>query len=231
MESTYSLLFLGGVGVVEAQVALAAVLLGEAEVEADRLGVADVQVAVRLRREARVDAAAEPAGAVVLLDDLLDEVQRAPGRSGLSVRFCLGTTAIGCAVFADCNSQLNSSVQSMAHSRASARSIRARQCSLPRIASVSNSAEADALPVTATRSAWMIWPELDALGLRRTPAPASPASRRRTAPPPPALPRTSPAAIRLRRLAHVLVERLLVVGAAGRPAGRSRRNPGCRRPP
>ena len=75
------LLLLGGVGVVVAQVALAAVLHGEAEVQADRLGVADVQVAVRLRREARVDAAAEPPGAVVLLDDLLDEVQ--PRRVGL----------------------------------------------------------------------------------------------------------------------------------------------------
>ena len=70
------LLLLHGVGVVVAEVELAAVLLGEAEVEADRLGVADVEVAVRLGREARVDAAAEPAGAVVLLDDLLDEIQR-----------------------------------------------------------------------------------------------------------------------------------------------------------
>ena len=70
------LLLLGGVGVVVAEVELAAVLLGEAVVQADRLGVADVQVAVRLGREARVHAAAEPAGAVVLLDDLLDEVER-----------------------------------------------------------------------------------------------------------------------------------------------------------
>ncbi len=48
-------LLLLGVGVVEAHVADAAVLLGEAEVQADRLGVADVQVAVGLRREARAD--------------------------------------------------------------------------------------------------------------------------------------------------------------------------------
>jgi hypothetical protein len=41
------------VGVVEAQVAAAAVLLGEAEVEADRLDVAEMQVAVRLGRKAR----------------------------------------------------------------------------------------------------------------------------------------------------------------------------------
>jgi hypothetical protein len=49
------LLFLHRVGVVEAQVAAAAELAGDAEVEADRLGVADVQVAVRLRGEAGDD--------------------------------------------------------------------------------------------------------------------------------------------------------------------------------
>jgi hypothetical protein len=50
------LLFLLGVGVVEAQVAGAAVGLRQAEVQADALGVADVQVAVGLGREARADA-------------------------------------------------------------------------------------------------------------------------------------------------------------------------------
>ena len=70
------LLLLGRGWCRRSEVELAAVLHGQAEVQADRLGVADVQVAVGLRREARVDAAAEPPGAVVLLDDLLDEVQR-----------------------------------------------------------------------------------------------------------------------------------------------------------
>ena len=50
--------FLDRVGVVEAQVAAAAELRGDAEVEADRLGVADVQVAVRLGRKPRDDASA-----------------------------------------------------------------------------------------------------------------------------------------------------------------------------
>ena len=49
------LLFLLRVRVVEAEVTAAAELVGDAEVEADRLRVADVQVAVRLRREARDD--------------------------------------------------------------------------------------------------------------------------------------------------------------------------------
>src|SRR5262249_2621113 len=57
------------------------VLAGDAEVEADALGVADVQVAVRLRREARDDAATVPSGAGVVGDDLADEVRA--GRRGL----------------------------------------------------------------------------------------------------------------------------------------------------
>src|SRR5262249_11753388 len=47
------LTLLGRIGVVEAQVAVSVELLRHAEVEADRLGVADVQVAVRLGRKAR----------------------------------------------------------------------------------------------------------------------------------------------------------------------------------
>ena len=49
------LVFLGRVGVVETQVALAAELLGQAEIQADALGVTDVQVTVGLRREAGDD--------------------------------------------------------------------------------------------------------------------------------------------------------------------------------
>ncbi len=66
---------LAGVGVVEAQVAQPLVLGGQPEVEADGLGVADVQVAVGLGREAGVDAAAVLAGADVGLDDGADEIQ------------------------------------------------------------------------------------------------------------------------------------------------------------
>ncbi|CAM5192384.1 hypothetical protein CDEN61S_01506 [Castellaniella denitrificans] len=49
-------LFLFGIGVVEAQVADALVVARQAEVQADALGVADVQVAVGLGREAGADA-------------------------------------------------------------------------------------------------------------------------------------------------------------------------------
>ena len=72
---------LAGVGVVEPQVAQAAgILLGDAEIEADRLGVADVQIAVGLGREAGVDAALVLAAFEIVVDDLADKVPR-PGRS------------------------------------------------------------------------------------------------------------------------------------------------------
>jgi hypothetical protein len=66
-------IFLRRVGVVETQVAAAAELGGDAEVQADRLGVADVQVAIGLRRKTRLDRGMATAGEVVA-DDLPDEI-------------------------------------------------------------------------------------------------------------------------------------------------------------
>ena len=86
MESTYSFSSFAGVGVVEAQVGLAAELGGEAEVQADRLGVADVQIAVGLGRKARMHAAAELVGLQIVEDDVADEVRgRAAGRAVLRI--------------------------------------------------------------------------------------------------------------------------------------------------
>ena len=65
--------FLHRIRVVEAQVADAAVVARQAEVQADALGMAHVQVAVGLGREARADGFVPPAGEV-LADDLADEV-------------------------------------------------------------------------------------------------------------------------------------------------------------
>ena len=67
------LLFLAGVRVVEAQVAAAAELPSDAEVEADRLRVADMEVAVGLGGEAGDDGLV-PALAKVGGDDLPHEV-------------------------------------------------------------------------------------------------------------------------------------------------------------
>jgi hypothetical protein len=68
------LVLLQRVGVVHPQVADAAELLGDAEVQADRLGVADVEVAVGLGWEAGHDPAPVFAGLEIRLDELADEV-------------------------------------------------------------------------------------------------------------------------------------------------------------
>ncbi len=63
-----------GVGVIETQMADAAIFLGYAEIERNRLGMADVQEAVRLRREAGDHSAIISAGAVIFGDDFSDEI-------------------------------------------------------------------------------------------------------------------------------------------------------------
>ena len=68
-------IFLHRIGIVEAQVAQPAVLLRQPEVDADGLGVADVQIAVRLRREPGVDFPAEAPGGVVLIDADVQKIQ------------------------------------------------------------------------------------------------------------------------------------------------------------
>ena len=74
-------LLLQRIGVVEAQMARAAVFGGKAEIQDDRFGVAVVQVAVGLGRKAGDDASAIRAVGVVLRDDRAQEVgRRAPPR-------------------------------------------------------------------------------------------------------------------------------------------------------
>jgi hypothetical protein len=67
------LLLLQRVRVIEAQIAGATELLGKTEVEADRLGVTDVQIAVGLGREARFHCLVLPRRQV-LLDDGANEI-------------------------------------------------------------------------------------------------------------------------------------------------------------
>jgi hypothetical protein len=77
------------IGVVQAQVAKPAELRGDAEIQADRLGVADVQVAVGLRREPGADRRMPAAGEVVA-DDLADEVLPGGGAAGIRRGFGVG---------------------------------------------------------------------------------------------------------------------------------------------
>ncbi len=69
--------FLGRIGVVEAEMADAAVLLRQAEIQADALGVPDVQIPVRLGWEAGDDASVVLLRTKVVFDDVADEVRRA----------------------------------------------------------------------------------------------------------------------------------------------------------
>ena len=66
---------LGRVGVVKAQVAQAAVFAGDAKVDAQRLGMADMQIAVRLGRETGVYLFRASAGQVGV-DKLFDKIAR-----------------------------------------------------------------------------------------------------------------------------------------------------------
>jgi hypothetical protein len=68
--------FLGGVRVVEAQVARAAEVARDAEIQTDRLRVPDVQVAVRLRRKSRGDTTIVLSGLEVFRDEGSDEVEQ-----------------------------------------------------------------------------------------------------------------------------------------------------------
>jgi hypothetical protein len=61
------------IGVVEAQIAASAQRLGQTEVEHDRLGVPDVQIAVRLGRKAGNNPVMRT-GSEIRLDDLADEM-------------------------------------------------------------------------------------------------------------------------------------------------------------
>ena len=65
--------FLRRVGVIEAQVALALIVTGDAEVQADGLGVADMEITVRLRRKTGMHALVLTAGQI-FIDDLTDKV-------------------------------------------------------------------------------------------------------------------------------------------------------------
>ena len=58
---------LGGIGVVHAEIAGPAKFVGDAEIQADAFGMANVQIAVRLRRKARNDTAIPLAGAEIVL--------------------------------------------------------------------------------------------------------------------------------------------------------------------
>ena len=69
-------IFFRRIGVVEPQIARAATFGSDAEIEADRFGVPDVEIPVRLRRKSGGKAAVVLPGRKVLVDDRADEIDR-----------------------------------------------------------------------------------------------------------------------------------------------------------
>ena len=67
-------LFFFRVGVIKSQVALSAVLFGNSEVETDRFGVSDVQIAVRFRRKTSVNTTVPFSGFHIFVNDLTNKV-------------------------------------------------------------------------------------------------------------------------------------------------------------
>ena len=99
-------------------------------------------------------------------------------------------------------------------------------CSRPRIASVSNRPKPTALPVTATRTAWMMSPTSMPSACDELVQQLFQRRRRRTARPPPVARGTcASSADRLGWLADPLVERRFVVRQSRRRRRRSRRSP------
>jgi hypothetical protein len=75
IDSTYSTSSFAGVRVVVAKVARTGELGGNAEIQADRLRVADMQIPVRLRRKPCRHTGAMPAGFQVIRNDGADEIE------------------------------------------------------------------------------------------------------------------------------------------------------------
>ena len=151
------LLFFFGIGVVEAQVGFAAELVGEAEVDADGLGVADVEVAVGLGGKAGLDdGVAELFGADVLGDDVVEEVGGGGSVGGVGVgafriRVVIAGVSFLLLLFHGAVLRQGGRVQPSDASCSSAWRMRARQASRPRTTRVSKSGGAFLRPQTATR--------------------------------------------------------------------------------
>ncbi len=67
-------LLLDRIGVIEAQVTGTPIFLRKSKIQADRFGVADMQIAVGLGREACLNAAIPLSTLHIIMDDLLNEV-------------------------------------------------------------------------------------------------------------------------------------------------------------
>ena len=69
------LFFFGGVGIVKTQIGLAVVIVGDAEIQADRFGMTDMQIPVGFRRKTGIHTPAEASRLIVFVNNLADEIR------------------------------------------------------------------------------------------------------------------------------------------------------------
>jgi hypothetical protein len=86
------LLFLGWIRVIEPQVTAAAKFLGYAKIQANRLGMADVEIPIWFRWKARDDLL-DAAGIEITLDDIADEIAARFDRARVASCLCIGCHA------------------------------------------------------------------------------------------------------------------------------------------
>ena len=68
--------FFRRIGVVKPKIALTAILDRQPKIQADRLGMADMKISVRLGRKSRVNSTSEPSRCVVRINEFTDEIGR-----------------------------------------------------------------------------------------------------------------------------------------------------------
>ena len=86
------LLFLGWIRVIEPQVTAAAKFLGYAKIQANRLGMPDVEIPIWFRRKAGDDLL-DAAGIEITLDDIADEIAARFDRARVASCLCIGCHA------------------------------------------------------------------------------------------------------------------------------------------
>ena len=67
-------IFLGRIGIIKTEIRQSAIFLGNAEIQANRLGVAEVEIAIRFRRETGMDPLAICILFVVFIDNIFNKI-------------------------------------------------------------------------------------------------------------------------------------------------------------
>lgn len=86
--------FLLRIGIVEAQVTHAVIIMRNAEIQTNALGMANVQITVRFRRKTRFHPPAPFAGAIIVIDNVANEIGRCYFGSGMGFGFLVQSSSL-----------------------------------------------------------------------------------------------------------------------------------------